>query len=81
VQIQNPLVLRGTSQPIKVFGQAHGALEVILTERWRLQLQGFPHPPVPNQLLCGWRTRKYLVNLEEIFRYFCAEKWRLRALW
>lgn len=42
--------------------------------------RGFPHPPVPHPLLCGLGTRKCLVNLEEIFRKSCAERWRLRAL-
>lgn len=42
---------------------------------------GIPSPPIPHQLLCGLGTRKHLVNLEEIFRKLCAERWRLRALW
>lgn len=80
MQVQNPLVLRETFQPGKVFSQAHGAWEVILTEHWRLQPQGFPYPSILHQLLCGLGTRKRLVNLEEVFRKFCAERWRLRAL-
>lgn len=34
----------------------------------------------PQQLHCALKTKKCLVNLEEVFRKFCAEWWRVRAL-